>query len=44
MVACLQAEACIPQLLPAVLGIFCDAGVGVVGGQGVLVFAHPRQL
>jgi hypothetical protein len=46
MVACLQAtaEACFPQLLPAVLGIFYDANVGEVGGHRVLVFAHPRQL
>jgi hypothetical protein len=36
MVACLQvtAEACFSQLLLAVLGIFSDAGVGVVGRQG----------
>jgi hypothetical protein len=34
MVACLQAtvEACFPQLLSAVLGIFYDAGIGIVGG------------
>jgi hypothetical protein len=41
MVACLQAmaEACFPHLFQAVaLGIFCDAGVGEVGGQRVLVF------
>jgi hypothetical protein len=46
MVACLQAtaEACFPQLLPAALGIFCDADVGEVGGQGVLVLAHDSQL
>jgi hypothetical protein len=44
MVACLEATACFPQLLPVALGIFCDVGVGVVGGQGVLVFVHPRQL
>jgi hypothetical protein len=37
-------EACFPQLLPAALGIFCDTGVGEVGGQGVLVLAHGSQL
>jgi hypothetical protein len=47
MVACLQAtaEACFPHLFQAAaLGIFCDAGVGEVGGQGVLVLAHGSQL
>jgi hypothetical protein len=46
MVACLQAtaEACFPQLLPAALGIFCDASAGKVGGQGILMFAHDNQL
>jgi hypothetical protein len=46
MVAFLQAtvEACFLQLLPAALGIFCDAGISVVEGQGVLVLVHPRQL
>jgi hypothetical protein len=41
MVACLQAtaEAFFPHLFQAaVLDIFCDAGVGEVGGQRVLVF------